>query len=711
MRLTRLPAMWLSLVFAALTLGPLLLLAYVAVTRSTNAVEQEANAGLSSTALASSGLVATELEALRELVGAYARRPRLVDDLRREPSPVRNRMLRGQLRELKDLRSGIAVAFLAEPSGRLLEVVPETPSIVGKDFSFRDWYRGVTSSRKPYISRVYVTAAAGHERVVAAAALVPGDTPNRPLAILVAGYSTAHLHSFTHMFAAKEGVTLTVTDQAGVVVVGRVAKADGLTSLANQPHIAAALRGESGVASVKKGHDSQLTAFAPVPGLGWTVTSSVPRAVALVRAERLRESVLAIATLLAFVLIGGVGLLAFTLRRREEAERREQAALRATEARNVQLQEAHREAQRLAEINGAVLDATVDAIRMVDLEGNTVAVNRAMRTTFADVLRPIDTGSIWEHIDSLAARTADPAGYQHAAAALRDDPSREAVDEYELVDVGIWIHRYSAPVRSEDGAIVGRIFVLRDVTRERQTERLKSELVATVSHELRTPLTGVLGFAELLAAPGADAETRRQYAQTIAREAQRLRDLLNDFADLQRIEDAELKLALGPVALNELIAAQARLYAVQSNAHRIELALEPDLEVLADRDRVVQVLANLLTNAIKYSPGGGTVKVTANAVGATVRISVRDEGLGIPAGQRERVFEKFFRVDSSETERIGGTGLGLALVRELVEAHGGRVGVESTEGRGSTFWFELPRGGSAERALSPPLAAQRASAA
>lgn len=711
MRLTRLPAMWLSLVFAALTLGPLLLLTYVAVTRSTNAVEQEANAGLSSTALASSGLVATELKALRELVAAYARRSRLVDALRREPSPARTRMLRRQLGQLKDLRSGIAVAFLAEPSGRLLEVVPETPSVVGKDFSFRDWYRGVSSSRKPYISRVYVSAATGRERVVAAAALVPGDTPNRPLAILVAGYSTAHLHSFTHMFAAEQGVTLTVTDQAGVVVVGPVAKADGATSLANQPHIAAALRGETGVASVQKGNDPQLTAFAPVPGIGWTVTSSVPRAVALARAERLRKSVLAIAALLAFVLMGGVGLLAFTLRRREEAERREQAALRATEARNIQLQEAHGEAQRLAEINGAVLDATADAIRMVDLEGNTVAINRAMRTTFADLLRLSDTGSIWERIDSLAARTADPAGYQHAARALRDDPSREAVDEYELVDVGIWIHRYSAPVRSEDGAIVGRIFVLRDVTRERQAERVKSELVATVSHELRTPLTGVLGFAELLAAPGVDAETRQQYAETIAREAQRLRDLLNDFADLQRIEDAELKLTLEPVALNELIAAQAPLYAVQSSAHRIELALEPELEVLADRDRVVQVLANLLTNAIKYSPGGGTVEVTANGVGAAVRISIRDEGLGIPAGQRERVFEKFFRVDCSETQRIGGTGLGLALVRELVEAHGGRVGVESTEGRGSTFWFELPRGDSAEGALSPPLAAQRASAA
>ena len=224
----------------------------------------------------------------------------------------------------------------------------------------------------------------------------------------------------------------------------------------------------------------------------------------------------------------------------------------------------------------------------------------------------------------------------------------------------------------------------------RESERLKSELVSIVSHELRTPLASVLGFTSLLLKRDVGPEQQRHYLEIIDSQGRRLSSLLNDFLDIERLEEGELKLARELFDLGELVGEQAQLFAGQSAKHKLDVVLPPKpLPVRGDPDRLAQVVANLLSNAIKYSPDGGTVEVVGERDDDLVRVSVRDEGLGISDEVQEHVFGKFFRGDAAASG-IAGSGLGLTIARSVVEAHGGRINFESSRGEGSVFWLELP---------------------
>ena len=359
------------------------------------------------------------------------------------------------------------------------------------------------------------------------------------------------------------------------------------------------------------------------------------------------------------------------------------------ERENDALREQSRELEHLVDINRAVLDASVDGIRLVDLEGRTLLANSAIEQITTEVFG-LPHDATFQERTVITDRLADPESYRATMQAIADDPECSTQDRFELEDLGRAFERTTGPVHDSAGTLIGRIIVVREVTAEHEAARLKSELVATVSHELRTPLTGVLGFAELLMHQDVDADPPPLRADDPQR-GQRLTALVDDFLDLQKIEAGRFTLALEPFELGELLEHQIELFSAQSAGHQLALtAPDEPVAMVGDRNRIAQVMANLLSNAIKYSPAGGAVTVAASLRDGFSRVSVTDCGVGIPADQQAHVFTKFFRVDSSDTREIGGTGLGLALCREIVSAHGGRMGFESAEGQGSTFWFELP---------------------
>jgi len=231
-----------------------------------------------------------------------------------------------------------------------------------------------------------------------------------------------------------------------------------------------------------------------------------------------------------------------------------------------------------------------------------------------------------------------------------------------------------------------------------QAAKLKDQFLANVSHELRTPLNSVIGFSDLLltmASPDSPlTDTQRDYLETIARNGRHLLDLINELLDLSKIAAGRMELRLEPLSLDALFSEVVDTVRAQLEARKHKLALEPPREtvvVMADRGRLRQVLLNLLSNAIKFTTDGGRITLSVRVDGDRVRVAVSDSGIGIAPADQQKLFQEFVQLDGSPSRRYEGTGLGLALSKRLVELHGGAIGVESQLGKGSTFWFTVPR--------------------
>lgn len=253
-----------------------------------------------------------------------------------------------------------------------------------------------------------------------------------------------------------------------------------------------------------------------------------------------------------------------------------------------------------------------------------------------------------------------------------------------------------APVRASLDAQVspGAVLVLHDISDLRRLERVRRDFVANVSHEFKTPLTAIQGFAEtLLGGALDDAEHRTRFVEIIRDHSVRLARLTDDLLKLSQIEAGRLELELRPVEIAELADACAETLKFRAGKknHEIEVRCDEDLPlVMADASRLREVLINLMENAVQYTPPGGHIEVRAEQQNGMVDVTVADNGIGIPQADQERIFERFYRVDTARSREAGGTGLGLSIARHIVEAHGGDIWVESAVGQGSRFHFSVP---------------------
>ena len=349
--------------------------------------------------------------------------------------------------------------------------------------------------------------------------------------------------------------------------------------------------------------------------------------------------------------------------------------------------------ERLASLLRSVLDSTVDGIVLTDLDGNIQIANRPIRR-FAVELGFRGGANVIDQLLSITDKIRDRERYVETMERLRTHPDQSSADEFDLLDGQRTFVGYTSPVRGEQGPI-GRIWTLREVTQERELDRLKDEFVATVSHELRTPLTSLMGFLEMLLDGEAGELTpdQERFLTIVHRNSERLQRLVGDLLFVARLDAGGLQLQLEDgISLDDVVAEALEAATADARAHEVELHLERNgpVSVHGDRQRLGQLVANLLSNAVKFTPAGGSVVARVFAEDGSGVIEVEDTGIGIPEAEQDRLFQRFFRASTATDQAIPGTGLGLAITRAIAEAHDGRITFRSEAGRGTCFRLEIP---------------------
>jgi PAS domain S-box-containing protein len=363
---------------------------------------------------------------------------------------------------------------------------------------------------------------------------------------------------------------------------------------------------------------------------------------------------------------------------------------------NAQLYErANQERQQMA----AIVDHSADGVMILAPDLKITNFNRALERmtgwAVADALdKSYEDVIVWKRRERGDLLRALENGWPTHSSAHGDDALYVEGDLLRRDGLTQSVAIIFSPLLGADGRLASIIANVRDITNFRQAQELQNTFISTVSHELKTPVALIKGHAATLRREDVEWDDAivREYSAIIEDEADRLTGLIENLLTASRIQaDRSMRLNVGDVRLDQLAARVVERFATQTQKHRLTLNFPPHFPaVQGDETRLRQVLDNLVSNAIKYSPDGGTVEIGGSSDDTSATVYVRDEGVGLGAADQERVFERFFRVDGALSRRTQGTGLGLYLARAIVEAHGGHMDVQSEIGKGATFSFTIP---------------------
>ena len=333
----------------------------------------------------------------------------------------------------------------------------------------------------------------------------------------------------------------------------------------------------------------------------------------------------------------------------------------------------------------AIFNSMIEGVIVVDKQGHIISVNRTIEKIFG-----LSKEGVVGKAFLGAIRNTDIAEVINSVLLKGEALSKEVSLIYPVRR----IFEVNATAIFDNNLVSACLVVIHDITERRRLETMRSDFVANVSHELRTPLTSIKGFVETLLEGAIDDKANsREFLRIIEAHAERLNSLVNDLLSLSHLESKDITLDKESFNLTQQLDSVIRGFNSQLNKKGIQVKneLPAGLLIRADKHRIDQVLTNLIDNAIKFNKEKGSIKIYIKETDGKVAIVVEDTGMGIPQKDLPRIFERFYRVDKARSRELGGTGLGLSIVKHIIELHSGSVGMESTEGLGSKFWFILPK--------------------
>lgn len=342
----------------------------------------------------------------------------------------------------------------------------------------------------------------------------------------------------------------------------------------------------------------------------------------------------------------------------------------------------------------AILDSMTEGLILYDMAFTPLLINPALH----HMAQGLDRTSSLDPRSLFAGRLADPARFAGIEEAMKAMPTRPRDDTIELVRPDQWLKRYSTPLYNPERKQVGHLVIFRDITPEVEADQMRQDFVANASHELRTPVTSMKVLIEsLMEGAQNDPELRRSFLHDVFREVNRLHALVNDLLDLAQLESNQTALRLQDLDAVRVVREAVATVIPQARQRdiRLDLAMPASpVPLRADRVRLRQILVNLLANSVKFTPAGGCVTLQIDPRDEGLCFRIQDTGIGIPQSDLPHIFDRFFRVTRGRSRLQGGSGLGLSLVKQAIEAHQGQISVDSVEGEGTTFSFTIPQAGS-----------------